>query len=116
MNRYDSIIAVHKYKNCPISEYDLLINYRYGTAIFNRETDKINIWSLYEIGKYCDAVDSDGRFVGLPDGRGGLEPRFSFNQTLKEDRQAFDIIKDIAKSMKKEWDDDSSWEFYLQAR
>lgn len=80
--------------------YDLLINYRYGTAIFNRETDKINIWSLYEIGKYCDGVDSDGRFVGLPDGRGGLEPRFSFNHTLKEDRQAFDIIKDIAKSMR----------------
>ena len=80
--------------------YDLLINYRYGTAIFNREIDKINIWSLYEIGKYCDAVDSDGRFVGLSDGKGGLEPRFSFNHTLKDDRQAFDIIKDIAKSMR----------------
>ena len=80
--------------------YDLLINYRYGTAIFNREIDKINIWSLYEIGKYCDAVDSDGRFVGLPDGKGGLEPRFSFNHVLKEDRQAFDVIKDIAKSMR----------------
>lgn len=80
--------------------YDLLINYRYGTAIFNREIDKINIWSLYEISKYCDAVDSDGRFVGLSDGKGGLEPRFSFNHSLKEDRQAFDVIKDIAKSMR----------------
>lgn len=80
--------------------YDLLTSYRYGTAVFNREVDKINIWSLYEISRYCDAVNSEGRFVGLSDGRGGLEPRFTLNQILKEDREAFDVIKEIAKTMR----------------
>jgi hypothetical protein len=80
--------------------YDLLTNYRYGTATYNRELDKINIWSLFEIGKYCDAVDSDGRFVGLSDGFGGLEPRYSFNQSLNRDEDAYKVIKDISKTMR----------------
>ena len=47
-----------------------------GTHI---DTDKINKWQLYKIGRFCDAVDDEGYFEGVEDGHGGLEPRFSCN-------------------------------------
>lgn len=80
--------------------FDLLNNFRYGTALYNRDLENIDIWSLYEIGRYCDAVDDYGKFEGLTDGFGGLEPRFSYNHKIDGDNEAFTIIKDIAKFMR----------------
>ena len=80
--------------------FDLLNNYRYGTALYSRDLENIDIWSLYEIGKYCDAVDEYGKFVGVDDGFGGKEPRFSFNQRVEGNEDAFSVLKNIAKSMR----------------
>ena len=80
--------------------YDLLNSFRYGTALYNRDLETIDIWSLYEIGRYCDAVDEYGKFVGLQDGFGGLEPRFSYNHKIDGDNDAFKVIGDIAKMMR----------------
>ena len=89
--------------------YDLLINSRYGLGSYIRDLNIIDKWSLFEIGQYCDAVtvndgsrtskvSGEGIFVGLDDGNGGLEPRFSCNMLFKEQQNAFDALNNLAKS------------------
>lgn len=76
--------------------YDLLTNTRYGLGRYIEEDD-INKWELYKIGRFCDAVDSDGNFEGVPDGRGGLEPRYSCNILFNSDEKVFDSVQLISK-------------------
>ena len=67
--------------------YDLLTNPRYGlgAAIPEATIDK---WALYNIGVYCDQ--------GVPDGNGGLEPRFSFNGVLNSLEDAYSALQSLA--------------------
>jgi hypothetical protein len=76
--------------------YDLLTNTRYGLGR-HIEVQDVNKWELYKIGRFCDAVDADGYFEGVPDGRGGLEPRYSCNIIFKSDEKVFDSIQLISK-------------------
>ena len=76
--------------------YDLLTNQRYGMGS-HIDIDSINIWQLYQIGRFCDAVDDDGYFVGVTDGRGGLEPRFSCNVVFDQGQKIYDAINTISK-------------------
>ena len=75
--------------------YDIITdpNYGLGNYIDSSSVDK---WNLYDIGRYCDAVDDDGRFKGVPDGQGGLEPRYTCNIIFYNKDQAYNILKDIA--------------------
>ena len=75
--------------------YDLLTNNRYGLGQYINEDD-INKWDLYKIGRFCDSVDEEGLFVGVPDGRGGLEPRYSCNIIFTEGTKVFDSINQIS--------------------
>jgi len=75
--------------------YDLLVNQRYGMGS-HIDVDSINIWQLYEIGRFCDAVDENGYFKGVTDGRGGLEPRFSCNIVFDQGQKIYDAINTIA--------------------
>jgi len=67
--------------------YDLITNNRYGLGkyIDSTLTDK---WTLYEIGQYCD------QFV--PDGVGGLEPRFRCNLYINTKEEAYKVLNDMA--------------------
>ena len=76
--------------------YDLLTNTRYGLGRYI-ELNDVNKWELYKIGRFCDAVNSNGNFEGVPDGRGGLEPRYSCNIIFKSDEKVFDSIQLISK-------------------
>ena len=76
--------------------YDLLTNTRYGLGRYVDPED-INKWELYKIGRFNDAVDANGNFEGVPDGRGGLEPRYSCNIIFKSDEKVFDSIQLISK-------------------
>lgn len=67
--------------------YDMLTNDRYGLGQFITD-DQIDKWSLFQIGKYCDDLVSDGA--------GGLEPRFSCNLYLQTRAEAFKVISDMA--------------------
>ncbi len=67
--------------------YDLLINKRYGLGDYVDEDD-IDKWSLYKIGQYCDQL--------VPDGEGGLEPRFSANILLNTREESFKVINNMA--------------------
>ena len=75
--------------------YDLLTNVRYGMGS-HIDLQTINKWQLYKIGRFCDAVDDEGNFVGVTDGRGGKEPRFSCNVVFDQGQQVFDAINTIA--------------------
>ena len=75
--------------------YDLLTNKRYGLGTYVDES-QINIWELYKIARFCDAVDDNGYFIGVSDGVGGLEPRYSCNIIFKENIKLFDAINVIA--------------------
>ena len=75
--------------------FDLLINPRYGFGQHITEKE-VNKWELYKIGRFCDAVDDDGNFVGVPDGRGGLEPRFSCNILFNNNEKIYDAVQTIS--------------------
>lgn len=75
--------------------YDMLTSKRYGLGQYIDE-DRIDKWDLYKIGRFCDAVDENGYFVGVSDLRGGLEPRFSCNILLQERTKLYDSINMIA--------------------
>ena len=75
--------------------YDLLTNERYGMGQ-HIDVDDINIWQLYKIGRFCDAVDHQGYFEGVTDGRGGKEPRYSCNIVFDQGQKIYDAINTIA--------------------
>jgi predicted phage tail protein len=75
--------------------YDMISSKRYGLGQYLDE-NKIDKWDLYKIGRFCDAVDDNGNFVGVPDLRGGLEPRFSCNIIIQEKTKLYDSINTIA--------------------
>lgn len=75
--------------------YDLLTSKRYGLGGYIDES-QVNKWELYKIARFCDAVDEDGYFIGVSDGVGGLEPRFSCNILFKEQTKVYDAINIIA--------------------
>jgi hypothetical protein len=92
--------------------YDLLINTRYGIGSHLRDVEIVDKWTLYEISMYCDAVTMNdgskttndyggaGYFIGLDDGLGGLEPRFSCNILIKDQLGAFEALQDLARSFR----------------
>lgn len=59
------------------------------------DEDQINKWELYKIGRFCDAVDENGYFIGVSDGIGGLEPRYSCNVLIKDATKVYDAIVSI---------------------
>jgi hypothetical protein len=79
--------------------FDLLTNTRYGMGNYV-SADQINIWELYKIGRFCDAVDEDGYFYGVPSSSGGLEPRYSCNIVIADKTNIFDAIKNLVSSFR----------------
>ncbi len=67
--------------------FDLITATRYGLGGFLSE-DQVDKWGLYTIAKYCDEL--------VPDGLGGLEPRFTCNLYLQSRAEAFKVINDLA--------------------
>jgi predicted phage tail protein len=76
------------YTNNPVWIYlDLCTNplYGFGERLKLSDFDK---WSLYKVAKYCDEF--------VPDGRGGFEPRFTFNALLRDREEAYKILERLA--------------------
>lgn len=74
--------------------FDILINRRYGLGNFISPSE-INYWELYKIGRYCDAVDSNGVFMGVSSSDGGLEPRYAFNGVIADKINVFESLKTL---------------------
>ena len=78
--------------------YDLMTNQRYGIGNQIDDLQDIDVFSLYDIGRHCDAVDENGIFSGVSDLFGGLEPRYSTNIIMNEQENAYNMISNIASS------------------
>ena len=68
--------------------YDLLTNERYSTLARRLSVGDIDKWALYQIAKYCDEL--------VPDGFGGQEPRYVCNAYITDQRQAGELLNDLA--------------------
>jgi predicted phage tail protein len=75
--------------------FDVATHSRYGLGAYIPEAT-IDKWALYSISRYSDGVDSDGNFVGVPDGKGGYEPRFACSAYIATSNDAFRVISDLA--------------------
>lgn len=67
--------------------YDILLNDRYGLG-GRIDAAMLDKWQFYSIAQYCDEL--------VPDGRGGMEPRFTCNLYLQTRAAAYNFIRDMA--------------------
>ena len=67
--------------------YDLVTNERYGLGAMV-DAQMVDKWAMYQIGRYCDELVSDGF--------GGQEPRFTCNLYLQTRAEAFKVMQDFA--------------------
>lgn len=74
---------------------DMLVNKRYGLGNYI-SSDQIDIWELYKIARWCDGVNDNGYYYGVPDSYGGTEPRHAFNGIITDKFNIFDMINQIA--------------------
>lgn len=66
--------------------YDLITNQRYG--LDQRELGiAVDKWSLYEAAQFCDQK--------VPDGKGGMEPRYLCDVVIQNQIEAYNLIRDI---------------------
>lgn len=76
------------YTNNPAWIYlDILTNNRYGLGSYIKDLD-IDKYALYRISRYCDGL--------VPDGKGGLEPRFTMNTYITKSSDSYKVLKDMA--------------------
>ena len=71
--------------------YDLLTNTRYGAGTFIGE-ENVDRYSLLPIAQYCDEL--------VPNGRGGTEPRFTFNAYITDRGEAYEVLNALAASFR----------------
>lgn len=67
--------------------YDVCTNDRYALGEFI-EASQIDKWGLYQIGRYCDEL--------VPDGFGGMEPRFTIFLYKQQREEAYSVITALA--------------------
>lgn len=67
--------------------YDMALNKRYGLGHLVPE-QFMDKWALYRIAQYCDQL--------VPDGFGGMEPRFTCNIYLQVQNDALQVMQDLA--------------------
>lgn len=84
--------------------YDLLTNERYGMGEFITPSN-IDKFSFYDAAVYNDAgivYDLAGNYAsgGVPDGKGGFEPRFTCNIVIASREEALRVLQTIAGSMR----------------
>ncbi|OCG21147.1 hypothetical protein A9G11_08390 [Gilliamella sp. wkB108] len=58
---------------------------RIGSAMLDK-------WSIYQLGQYCDQMVSDGQ--------GGKEPRFTCNEYIQSQEDAYTVLKDLVASFR----------------
>lgn len=69
---------------------EILLNKRWGLGNWITSSE-INDYSLYSLARYCDEL--------VPDGEGGLEPRFTCGVYLTQSTEAYKVIKDFCTIM-----------------
>lgn len=71
--------------------YGLLTNKRWGLGK-GIKASQIDKWGLYQIAQYCDEL--------VPDGKGGTEPRYTFNGVLNSRSEAYSILNAVVSNFR----------------
>jgi len=71
--------------------YDMLTNPRYGCGQFITESN-VDRYSLLPIAQYCDEM--------VPDGKGGMEPRLTFNAYITERGEAYEVLNALSSAFR----------------
>ncbi|MCP1540051.1 putative phage tail protein [Methylorubrum extorquens] len=71
--------------------YDLLTNNRYGLGEFI-DASKVDKFGLYAIARWCDEL--------VDDGKGGKEPRYTYNGVINSRDDAFKVLQQITTSFR----------------
>ncbi len=71
--------------------YDLLTNDRYGLGEFIT-AEQVDAAALYRISQYCDEL--------VPDGFGGMEPRFVLNTVISSREEAYNVVQAVASAFR----------------
>ena len=71
--------------------YDILNNNRYGLGKVI-PAGFINKFELFTIAQYCDQL--------VEDGKGGVEPRFTFNGVINKQEEAYSVINTVLSSFR----------------
>jgi predicted phage tail protein len=79
--------------------YDICTDERYGLGRWLQDA-QMDKWALYEVARYCDAIDNSGNFVGVDNGWGGKEARFTCNLYLQGREEAYKVLNDIASTFR----------------
>ena len=67
--------------------YDIILEDRFSVG--QRITaDLVDKWGLYQIAQYCDEL--------VPDGKGGMEPRFLCDVYIQQPKEAWQVLRDLA--------------------
>ena len=67
--------------------YDIITNARFGLGR-RIKASMVDKWELYRIAQYCDQR--------VPDGQGGLEPRYTCNLYIQSKAEAWTVLRDLA--------------------
>lgn len=85
--------------------YDFVMNDRYGIANYY-PTVSLDKYDVYEAAQWCDEK--------VPNGRGGLQPRYTFNAYLNEARSGLELARYIAGVFNSTIFDDLNGSAYLR--
>jgi predicted phage tail protein len=77
--------------------YDLITNDRYGLGEFI-DPARVDKWTLYNIGRYCDEMIPSG--YKRADNSAIYEPRFTFNGVINTKSEAFEVLKNVTNAFR----------------
>lgn len=85
--------------------YDYVMNNRYGIANYYPEVN-LDKYDVYEAAQWCDEM--------VPDGKGGLQPRYTFNLNITEARSGKELARYIAGAFNATFFDDLDSKAFLR--
>jgi len=85
--------------------YDYVSNDRYGMRAYYPDLN-LDKYDVYEAGRWCDEM--------VPDGRGGMQPRYTFNAYITEARPGKELARYIAGVFNSALFDDLNGTAYLK--
>lgn len=84
--------------------YDFVMNDRYGMRSYYTDVN-LDKFSTYAAAQWCDEL--------VPDGKGGLQPRYTFNAEIREPRSGQELARYLAGSFNATFFDDLNGKVYL---
>ena len=85
--------------------YDFIMNDRYGIKSYYSDIN-LDKYDVYEAAQWCDEL--------VPDGKGGTQPRYTFNALISEPRSGKELARYMAGSFNATFFDDLNGRAYLR--